>query len=122
LEVHPDTRQAIINIHSNICPTFGVKGAAISPVFGSADLENTGGLGRIPCSMYYQFIRRNNALNLIYTMRSCDFLVHYPIDLMLALRAQTHVAQILGIKPGAFTHFIGSLHAYQKDMSKRGIF
>lgn len=115
LEERPETRQAIINIHSNILPLR-------SGVVDSIDLTNIGGSSRIPCSMYYQIIRRQDKLDLIYTMRSCDFLVHFPVDIMLALRLQLWFAEKLGIAPGTFTYFTGSLHAYQKDMSIRGIF
>lgn len=128
LRVHPDTRQAVINIHSNVAALPGwyspadTKALGHNIVWASTDCENTGGAGRIPCSMYYQFLRRGEKLDLIYTMRSCDLLVHYPVDLMLALRLQSRWADDLGLKPGTFTHFIGSLHAYQKDLKRRGIF
>lgn len=119
----PDTRQAIINIHSNICPhDWSRSGAQVNDVSRSADLENMGGAGRVPCSMYYQLMRRSNKLDLIYTMRSCDYLTHFPVDLMLALRLQNWVAKRLDIGPGAFTYFAGSLHCYRKDMAKRGVF
>ena len=136
----PDTRQAIINIHSYICPIqdasnlntqCGIELAIDSgpnnysidqSVTSSIDMENMGGGGRIPCSMYYQLLRRNGKLDLIYTMRSCDFLVHFPVDLLLALRLQSYVADQLGIGVGMFTYFTGSLHAYAKNMKERGIF
>ena len=106
LKQRPDTRQAVINIHSNL----------------SHDKKNIGGSGRIPCSMYYQFMRREGKLDLIYTMRSCDFLTHFPIDIALATQLQHHVAMALSIPQGMFTYFTGSLHAYHKDMEERGIF
>lgn len=118
LRDRPGTRQAIINLHSNICPR--------SPDYGtveqSADLLNMGGHGRIPCSMFYQFFRRKNKLDMLYTMRSCDFLVHHPVDIMLALRLQKYVADMLSIPTNMFTYFSGSLHAFKTDMAKRGIF
>lgn len=103
---HPSTRQAIIEIHSNL----------------SHDLKYIGGKARIPCSMYYQFLRRDGGLDLIYTMRSCDFLTHFPIDVALAVMLQNHVANQIDENLGHFTMFIGSLHAYHKDMKLRGIF
>jgi thymidylate synthase len=126
LQKHPDTRQAIINIHSNIAPfpttTCPPTDDSTYAVLPSQDLRNIGGAGRIPCSMYYQVMIRNNKIDLIYTMRSCDFLTHFPVDIMLALRMQSYVAGMLGKSIGNFTYFTGSLHAYKKDMQERGIF
>ena len=116
----PDTRQAVMTIHSNINVLNQGPGANI--VEPSQDYRNMGGKGRIPCSMYYQFMIRDGRLNLIYTMRSCDFLTHFTVDMMLALRAQKLIAEHLKIECGDFTHFIGSLHAYKKDMDAREIF
>ena len=120
LIARPDTRQAIMTIHSNHNAYCSGIGANI--VEPSQDFRYMGGKGRIPCSMYYQFMIREGHVDLIYTMRSCDFLTHFPIDMMLALRAQKWMADKLELKVGDFTHFMGSLHAYKKDMDSRGIF
>jgi hypothetical protein len=117
LSVNPDTRQAIINIHSNIKP-FEDYGNERGTVMGSVDMSNMGGGGRIPCSMYYQLMVRNGKVDLIYTMRSCDFKTHFPIDICLASRMQNHVAAALGRPVGRFTFFAGSLHVYQKDVTE----
>lgn len=120
LTLRPDTRQGIINIHTNICPLDAVpEGDVVIP---SADWHNMGGSGRIPCSMYYQIICRKDRVDFIYTMRSCDFLTHFTVDIVLALMMQDYVATRLGLDHGTFTYFTGSLHAYQKDMKARGIF
>jgi len=123
LKSKPDTRQGIITIHSNICAL------DVTPPDGPAnivqqgrDLCNMGGGGRVPCSMFYQIMRRNKRLDLIYVMRSCDYLVHFPVDIALALRLQHYFAQSCDIPMGTFTYFAGSLHAYRKDMKARGIF
>ena len=86
------------------------------------DMMNLGGHGRIPCSMYYQFYIRKDQLHAIYTMRSCDFLTHFAHDVWLAMKLQEHIARHVGLPVGTFTHFVGSLHAYKKDMDARGIF
>ena len=90
------------------------------------DLENLGGKRRIPCSMYYQFLQREihgeQTLSLIYTMRSCDFYNHFPIDVYLAIKMLEYVAEAIGAKPLNFVHFMGSLHAYAKDQKYRRIF
>lgn len=141
LRTNPESRQAVVNIHSNICPL--ICGAMIKTekddcikiydnghidleeinyVEPSIDLHNRGGGGRLPCSMYYQIMVREEKVDLIYTMRSCDFLIHFPVDISLALLLQDWFADSLGLATGTFTYFTGSLHAYQKDMAERGIF
>lgn len=116
LRANPETRQAIINIHSNICPLDSNR------VETSMDILNRGGGGRLPCSMYYQIMIREGRVDLIYTMRSCDFLTHFPIDVLLALKLQQWFASELGSPVGRFTYFTGSLHAYYRDLKTRGIF
>jgi len=80
-------------------------------------------LARIPCSMYYQFVLRDNELHMIYNMRSCDIALHFPYDVALACGLRDYVITLLHdekIKPGWFQHNIGSLHAYRKDLE--GVF
>ena len=116
LRTNPETRQAILNIHSNIAVHM------TDPITPSHDLISIGGKERIPCSMYYQLLIREHYLELIYTMRSCDLLTHFPIDLVIALAIQYWFAHELGLEVGTFTMFIGSLHAYYKDIAARKIF
>lgn len=109
LRVRPNSRQVII------------------PIYHPSDSSNWGGKKRIPCSMYYQAMIRPSStgdkLNLIYTMRSCDYYTHYGYDVLMAIELMCYMAEELEfVTPGKFTHFIGSLHAYKKDYSKRGIF
>jgi hypothetical protein len=121
LRTNRETRQAIINIHSNISASNYIDDGTHS-VLQAADMMNMGGASRIPCSMYYQMMIREGALDLIYTMRSCDFLVHFPIDIILAIKLQCFIAIALQVNVGTFTYFTGSLHAYAKEMKTRGIF
>jgi len=90
------------------------------------DTKNWGGKERIPCSMYYQFMRRRisgkDKLILIYTMRSCDYYTHFFIDIWLAIELGHWVAKQIGSELHSFTHFIGSLHAFAKDYNQRRIF
>jgi len=103
---HPNTRQAIINIHSNL----------------SHDLNSLGGQSRVPCSMYYQFLYRNGALDIYYVMRSCDFITHWPADVWLAIGLLKYVLHCTDLPVGKFFHYIGSLHVYKKDVEDKGIF
>lgn len=119
LSDRPGTRQAIMTIHSNLNATPTLFDDAVEL---SADALRTGGAGRVPCSMYYQFIRRDNRLDMVYTMRSCDLLTHHPIDIMLAARMHLRMATVLDLTIGMLTYFTGSLHAYKEDLEKLGIF
>lgn len=103
--IRPATRQAIIEIHNN-----------------QIDLQNMGGKRRIPCSMFYQFTIRQRGLNLTYVMRSSDYLTHFLYDVTLAVKLQEHIAAKTGQTVGDFSMFVVSLHAFQKDMEKIGIF
>lgn len=116
LDARPDTRQAIISIFTAL--------DARNPrrCHRGPDSLGIGGSWRIPCSMYYQLMRRRKQLDLIYTMRSCDFLTHFVVDLMLALRFQRWASMVLNINCGDFTYFAGSLHSYRKDMVQREAF
>ena len=109
LKLRPSTRQAIITVYDR-----------------HLDMKNIGGKSRIPCSMYYQFLRRKRegqeVLDCIYTMRSCDIYTHFIYDIWLTMRLQEYIANALGLETGNFTHFIGSLHAYKRDYDLKGVF
>jgi len=99
LRIHPTSRQAIIEIHNNII-----------------DIQNMGGIKRIPCSMFYQFLLRRDKLDIYYVMRSCDLLTHWPYDVWQAVHLLKYVAATVKVEPGKFMHYMTSLHAYKKDM------
>ena len=109
LKINPQTRQAIVTMYDR-----------------HQDINNIGGKARIPCSMYYQFLRRNREgeefLDAIYTMRSCDLYTHFIYDLWLGMGLQEEIGRNIGIYPGHFTFFVGSLHAYKKDYKDKGVF
>jgi thymidylate synthase len=98
---HPDTRQAIISIWNPLIDTKGL-----------------GGKKRIPCSIYYQFLYRNDKLHIIYNQRSADVVTHFGNDVYLAWKLMEYVADQLGYKRGYLFHNIGSLHTYRKDWPK----
>jgi thymidylate synthase len=105
LQLRPNTRQAVMTMYDR-----------------HQDMNNWGGKDRIPCSLTYQFYIRGGQLHLIYTMRSCDFLTHFIHDVFFAVSLLNYVADELRVPVGNMTHFMGSLHAYKKDMTTRGIF
>lgn len=100
---------------------------AVLPIFnGDMDVLDTNwydGSRRIPCSMYYDFLIRQNGkgekvLHICYHQRSSDFVTHFGNDVYLAWRLMEYVAKEVGVKPGYLYHTIDSLHTYQKDWDK----
>lgn len=100
---------------------------AVLPIFnGDMDVLDTDwydGSRRIPCSMYYDFLIRQNGkgekvLHICYHQRSSDFVTHFGNDVYLAWRLMEYVAKEVGVKPGYLYHTIDSLHTYQKDWDK----
>ena len=113
---NPNTRQVIIQIHDR-----------------NRDQDLMGGKGRIPCSMYYQFLIRGNQLDIIYNMRSCDFFTHFRNDIWQAVALQNYIRNMVDLRmsqnKSIFTHLvsgklvmqINSLHGFRKDFPK-GVF
>ncbi|NIV96159.1 hypothetical protein GWN42_26060 [candidate division KSB1 bacterium] len=106
-ELHrrPHTRQAIMTMYDR-----------------HQDMMNWGGRDRVPCSVSYQFLIRDNMLHLVYNQRSCDFVKFFGSDVYLTIKLLKHVAKSVGVVPGYFTHFLGSLHAFAGDLEHKGIF
>lgn len=79
---------------------------------------------RVPCSLSYQFIVRNNHLHVLYAIRSCDAFRHYLDDLYLTARLTLWVLLQLrhkdsswdNVSLGLFTMTIGSFHAFVNDI------
>lgn len=113
LKDDPDTRKAILNIY----------GAYFGNGYSVDDAGALDGHSRIPCSMYYDFLIRENQkgekiLNICYHQRSSDFVTFFGSDVYLAWRLMEYVAGEVGVKPGYLYHTIDSIHAYKKDWVK----
>lgn len=83
--------------------------------------EKLGGGNRIPCSLNYQFMIRNNRLHCIYSMRSNSAIEHCPIDLYCATGLMKYVVNELkstykDLKIGSLTYVCGSLHAFHWNL------
>lgn len=102
LKDNPESRQLFLNIWEGY------------------DLRNLGGLSRVPCSLGYLFQFRGNKLHMTYMMRSCDYATHFQNDVYLAVELLDYISRCANVQAGNFTHFIGSLHVYQKDV--KGVF
>jgi thymidylate synthase len=94
LKENPDTRQAILILHGR-------------------DQKYNMRKKRIPCSIFYHFMIREGGLDIIYSMRSCDFDTHFPNDIWQACELRDFIAKEIGIKPRLFHMNISSLHRYK---------
>ena len=108
LKSDQDTRKAVLNIYGT--DTYNED----------EDSDHYEGSRRIPCSMYYDFLIRQNGkgekvLHICYHQRSSDFVTHFGNDVYLAWRLMEYVAKEVGVKPGYLYHTIDSLHSYKKD-------
>lgn len=108
LKSDQDTRKAVLNIYG-------------TDIYNEDDdSDHYEGSRRIPCSMYYDFLIRQNGkgekvLHICYHQRSSDFVTHFGNDVYLAWRLMEYVAKEVGVKPGYLYHTIDSLHSYKKD-------
>lgn len=97
--------------------------AAVLTIFETSKDIDKIGRARIPCSLTIQFLIRpglnGDELTLIYSQRSCDLVNFFALDVYRALRLQEEAAKKTGTTTGPFIHFIGSLHAFKKDIPER---
>ncbi len=105
LILNPNTRQAVMTMYDK-----------------HQDMMHWGGRDRVPCSLTYQFMLREDKLVLIYNQRSCDFVKFFPSDVWLTVSLLKHVANEIGREPGQFIHMLGSLHAFAGDLKGENIF
>lgn len=70
------------------------------------------------CTVYIQFLIRNNKLDCIVNMRSNDIYLGLPNDIFCFTNLQIYLAMRLGIKVGMYYHNVGSLHLYKRDYNK----
>ncbi len=94
------------------------------PIFFPEDLTAALESKRVPCTLGYHLIRRNDRLHIIYPMRSCDYIRHFRDDVYLTIRLMLWVLDQLRVKdpeawdhivPGSFTMHITSLHMFEDD-------
>lgn len=107
----------------------GTRQAVLSVWNPSSDMNinKLGGGNRIPCSLNYQFMIRNNALHCIYSMRSNSAIEHCPIDLYCASGLMEYMVKRLkdkypDLKTGSLTYICGSLHAFHWNLKDLVIF
>ncbi len=70
----------------------------------------------VPCTCLFQFFNRDGRLHLVTYMRSNDVWLGFPYDLFNFTTLQNYVASALGLELGNYTHHVGSLHLYEKNL------
>ncbi len=72
----------------------------------------------IPCTCSFQFLIRDDVLEMITFMRSNDVFFGLVHDFFCFTMLQELVARSLGVEPGTYKHAVGSLHLYERDEEK----
>jgi hypothetical protein len=96
---------------------------AYLPIFFPEDTGATAAQ-RVPCSLGYHFIIRENVLHLQYNLRSCEIYRHFTNDVYMAVRlAQWVVEQLSQVHGfhytlGQLTMHVVSLHGFVGDTKK----
>lgn len=79
---------------------------------------------RVPCTIGYHFMRRDDRFHIVYFIRSCDCIRHFRDDIYLACRKLMWILEKLkgldyaswkDVKPGYFAMHIVSLHCFNKE-------
>lgn len=98
LQKDPDSRRAVINLNE-----------ANERVIETKDE---------PCTIAVQFLLRNGKLDCTTMMRSNDIWFGFPYDVAFFTELQKYVADRLGVGYGFYTHFVTSMHLYDRDAEK----
>lgn len=97
---------------------------AYLPIWFPEDTGATEGQ-RVPCTLGYHFIIRDNKLHVQYNMRSCEIYRHFTNDVYMAVRLAQWVINELGYRQGSkelttgqLTMNIVSMHGFKGDNDK----
>lgn len=71
-----------------------------------------------PCTVFLQFMIRGGKLHCTAVMRSNDIWLGLPYDVAFFTEVQKYIARQLGVEYGTYTHFVVSMHAYERDIEK----
>ena len=76
----------------------------------------------VPCTCSLQFMRRNDRLHMITTMRSNDMYLGLPHDIFCFTMLQEIMARDLGVELGKYVHMVGSMHIYRRNVASMNRF
>lgn len=103
LKTKPDTRQAVLSM------------------FWPSDLHFAVGpmpKKDIPCTIAMQFKVCKGKLNMAVFMRSNDSWLGLPYDVFCFTSIQQLVADEIKVEVGEYSHMVGSMHLYEKNLEK----
>ncbi|WP_019854012.1 thymidylate synthase [Actinopolyspora mortivallis] len=87
---------------------------AVLQIFGSEELRVADNID-VACTLGLQFLLRDGALHAVSYMRANDAYRGLVSDLFSFTFLQEFMATELGVRPGSYTHTVGSLHVYASD-------
>jgi hypothetical protein len=89
---------------------------AYLPIFYPEDLTAAVKQERVPCTLGYHFILRNNRMDIVYPMRSCDFVRHFDDDVYLTARLLMYVlGKLVQMQESSESHFDGVFPGRKPD-------
>jgi len=98
---------------------------AYLPIWFPEDLRAALEGERVPCTIGYHFIIRDNKLYCNYLIRSCDVARHLKNDIYLAIKLADYIRNKVdeSIKLGTLTFSVVSLHCFKGDIEliKKGV-
>lgn len=99
LKNNPSTRQAYL------------------PIYFPEDLGASKLNERVPCTLGYHIIIRNNKLHMFYPMRSCDIIRHFKNDMYLTVKLAQYIRDNVdkNLEMGKLNFFCTSLHCFEND-------
>lgn len=91
---------------------------AYLPVWFPEDIRAADQGERVPCTLGYHFLMRNNKLKVVYYMRSCDWFRYFRDDVYLTVRLQQTLAKMMGVEMGHMVMHISSLHIFEAEIER----
>lgn len=99
---------------------------AFLPVWFPEDIAAANQGKRVPCTLGYHFIVRENKFHCVYYIRSCDYVRHFRDDVYLTLRLMFSILESVKlsmpedeewdyVRPGSLTMHITSFHMFKAD-------
>lgn len=79
--------------------------------------DQSNGNGRVPCTLGYFFLIRDNKVHLSYFIRSCDILRHFRNDIYMACRLAQDFRDKVNpeLEMGDLYMWVGSLHCFNNE-------
>ena len=89
---------------------------AVVQLFNAEDISSD--CKDVPCTCSFQFLLRNEKLEMITNMRSNDAYIGLPHDVFCFTMIQEFLARKLCVNLGTYKHFVGSLHLYEQNVDE----